>query len=284
MLGLITDRTQRNVYRKKELSAKGWAGMTTEERAEWLGDPFVTPGANLFATGVSYPNGVELKYYNDGIFATAIWEGAYLFSISIIGKASDYDNKIFTLSAEGFEPPAKIDLFWHDGNGYDYAGGTLLTAGSTIVDTITFPNINNREYLAAYMYVTQDTPVAAGKTVRFGKVMLENGVEKHEYTPYTEILPTLATKGAYNYSDFNRVERAVAEISDRASLGLETKTNWTMWDIPTETDMIRYLGNIVTIKGHFAIDINVPTSMNNFTYEHANNIELILSAAYESLT
>ena len=77
--------------------------------------------------------------------------------------------------------------------------------------------------------------------------------------------------------------RAVAEISDRAGLGLTTKTNWTMWDIPTETDMIRYLGNIDAIKGHYAINIDVPTSMNNFTYDQANNIELILSAAYESL-
>lgn len=287
MLGLITDRTQRNVYRRKELSAKGWAGMTTEERAEWLGDPFAATGANLFATGVSYPYGVELKYYNKEIIATAVWDGAYLFAISIIGKASDYENRIYTLSAEGFVSPAKIDLFWHDGNGYEYAGGTLLSAGSTIVDTITHPNINNREYLAAYIYVTQDTPVTAGKTVHFGKVMLEIGSAKHEYTPYTEILPTLATKGAYNYSDLNRVERAVAEISDRAELGLITKTNWTMWDIPTEAEMIRYLGNIEAIRlrfAHIARIPETPTTMNNFTYEQANNIELILSAAYESLT
>lgn len=284
MLGLITDRTQRNVYRRKELSAKGWAGMTSEERAEWSGDPFATTGANLFGVGISYPYGVELKYYNQEIVATAVWEGAYLFSISIIGKASDYENKIFTLSAEGFESPAKIDLFWHDGNGYDYAGGTLLRAGSTIVDTISFPNANNREYLAAYIYLSQDTPISAGKIVRFGKVMLELGVEKHEYTPYTEIIPTGATKGAYNYSDLNRVERAVAEISDRASLGLTTKTNWTMWDVPTEAEMSRYLGNIVAIKNHFKIATALPSSMNNFTYVHANNIELILSAAYESLT
>ena len=286
MLGLITDRTQRNVYRRKELSAKGWAGMTTEERAEWLGDPFATTGANLFGVGVSYPYGVELKYYNKEIVATAVWEGVYLFAISIVGKASDYENKIFTLSAEGFVSPAKIDLFWHDGNGYEYAGGTLLTAGSTIVDTITFPNANNREYLAAYMYLSQDTPISAGKVVRFGKVMLELGIEKHEYTPYTEIIPTIATKGAYNYSDLNRVERAVAEISDRAGLGLKTKTNWTMWEFPTEAEMNRYLGNIATIRTRLANGITIPETpitMNNFTYEHANNIELILSAAYESL-
>lgn len=287
MLGLITDRTQRNVYRRKELSAKGWAGMTTEERAEWLGNPFDATGANLFKSGEYYGTTVDLKYWNKEIVATAKVAGTYLYAISIIGKASDYENKIFTLSAEGFVSPAKIEIFWHDGNGYDYAGGTLLSAGSTIVDTLTFPNVNNREYLAAYMYVTQNTAVAVGKTVRFGKVMLENGIEKHEYMPYTEILPTLATKGAYNYSDFNRVERAVAEISDRAGFGLVTKTNWTMWDIPTEAEMTRYLGNVATIRQQLANRATVPeapTTMNNFTYEKANNIELILSAAYESLT
>lgn len=287
MLGLITDRTLRNVYRRKELSAKGWAGMTTEEKAEWLGNPFDTIGANLFATGVHYPNGVELKYYNKEIIATAVWEGAYLFAISIIGKASDYANRIYTLSAEGFVSPAKIDLFWHDGNGYEYAGGTLLSAGSTIVDTITFPNVNNREYLAAYIYLSQDTPIDAGKIVTFSNVMLEIGSEKHEFVPYTEVVPTTATKGAYNYADLNRVERAVAEISERAGLGLETKTNWTMWDLPTESDMSRYLSNISAIRTRFEGVTNIPeapTTMNNFTYEQANNIELILSLAYESLT
>ena len=283
MLGLITDRTQRNAYRRKELSAKGWSGMTTEERAEWLGNPLDAMGSNLFACGPNYSSSVELKYRNKEIVAIATVAGSYLYAISIIGKASDFNNKIFTLSAD-FAAPAKIEMFWHDANGIDWAGGTLLSTGSTLVDTISHPNVNNREYLAAYLYVTQDTAVEAGKSVTFSEVMLENGVEKHEYVPYTEILATDATKGAYNYSDLNRVERAVEEISERAGLNLTTKTNWAMWDLPTETDMSRYLGNISAIKGHFGINIALPASMNNFTYEYANNIELILSGAYESLT
>lgn len=282
MLGLITDRTQRNVYRRKELSSKGWLGMTSEERAEWLGNPLVATGANLFSYGTNYSSSVELKYRNKEIVAIAKVAGSYLYAISIIGKATDYNNKIFTLSAE-FTAPAKIEMFWHDGNGIDWAGGTLLATGSALVDTITYPNVNNREYLAAYLYVTQDAVVEAGKAITFGKVMLENGVTKHEYVPYAEILATDATKGAYNYSDLNRVERAVAEISDRAGLNLTTKTNWVMWDLPTETDMNRYLSNVMAIKEHFGINISLPTSMNNFTYEYANNIELILSRAYESL-
>ena len=116
--------------------------------------------------------------------------------------------------------------------------------------------------------------------------MLESGATRHPYVPYTEILPTLATKGAYNYSDLNRVERAVAEISDLAGLGLTTKTDWKMWDIPTASDMSRYLANIASIRALVADDTVpiAPASMNNLTYSEANNIELILSAAYASLT
>ena len=284
MLGLITDRNQINVYRRKELSNKGWANMTVEERAEWLGDPFATPGANLFGTGTYYHSGVELKYRTNEIIATSVWSGVYLFAVSIIGQASNFANRVLTLSAESFVAPAKIEIFWHDGNGYDYAGGTLLNPGSVTFDTSVFPNVNNREYLAAYFYMNTAESINAGNVVTFRNVMLEIGTEKHEYVPFAEILPTPATKGAYNYSDLNRVERAVAEIADRAGLTLMTKTYWTMWEIPSEADMSRYLGNINAIKAHFGINISAPESMSNLDYIGANNIELILSAAYESLT
>jgi hypothetical protein len=89
----------------------------------------------------------------------------------------------------------------------------------------------------------------------------------------------MATKGAYNYSDLNRVERAVAEISEIANLGLVTKTNWAMWDVPTVSDMSRYIENIRVIRTHYNINIDIPTTMNNLTYETANNIEKILLAA-----
>lgn len=282
MLGLITDRSQRNVYRRKELSNKGWANMTSEERAEWMGDPFIVTGANIFPPGPYDPRGAELKYRNEEIVATASYDGSYLYAISIIGEASNYANKVLTLSAE-FNALVKIDMFWHEGDYYDYAGGTLLSTGSVTFDTSDFPNVNNRKYLAAYIYVAMEESISAGTEVHFKHVMLEYGSTKHEYAPYTEILATTATMGAYNYSDLNRVERAVEEISDRTGLNLITKTNWTMWDLPTDTDMERYLGNITAIREHFGIEISIPTSMNNLTYEYANNIESVLSIAYESL-
>ena len=291
MLGLITDRTQRNVHRRKELSDKGWVGMTAEERIEWMGNPLTATGSNLFACGPFYSSSVNLKYRNNEIVATSTVAGIYLYAISIIGKASDYQNKVLTLSADSIVTSSggapQLALYWHDDYGYEYAGGTLLSAGSISVNTSEWPNSNNRAYLAVYVYVTTFETVGAGATVRFGRVMLENGNVKHEYVPYAEILTTEATKGAYNYSDLNRVERAVSEIADRKGLNLSTKTDWTMWDIPTEMEMNRYLSNIATIRRSLTNTVNLPvapTSMNNFTYEEANNIELILKAAYESLT
>jgi hypothetical protein len=56
-----------------------------------------------------------------------------------------------------------------------------------------------------------------------------------------------AALGAYNYTDLNRVESAVASISSTKNLGLVTKTNWSAWDAPTQSDMERYLGNVKTI-------------------------------------
>ena len=150
------------------------------------------------------------------------------------------------------------------------------------VDLSLWPNTAGRAYLALYVYVTTSETVTAGTTTRFVGVMFENGSVRHEYAPYTEILPTLATKGAYNYSDLNRVERAVSEISDLAGMGLVTQTDWGMWDIPTASDMTRYLNNIKAIKTRYNINIALPDSMNQLTYETANNIEKILLAAYQS--
>lgn len=97
---------------------------------------------------------------------------------------------------------------------------------------------------------------------------------------------TEAAMGAYNHIDLNRVESAVAELAGLLGLTLVTKTDWNVWDYPCQSEMERYLGNVVAIRN--ACDPNgnipgfppLPESMNNLTYEGANNIELTLSMAY----
>lgn len=284
---MIIDRTLYNVRRRHELSTKGWSAMTTDERKEWNGNPFDFEGANLMACGPFYSSVVELKYYRDEIVARTSSAGVYLYAISIIGNAPLYENKTFTLSVDGITAPSNVSpqiaLYWHDDNGFEYAGASLSDARSVVVNTAEFPNTNRRQSLALYVYVTTFAEAVAGDEVRYKGIMFEQGSTRHAYTPYTEVMATNTTKGAYNYSDLNRVERAVAEISDRAGLGLATKTDWTMWDVPTTSDMERYLGNIVQIRTHFSIETELPTSMSNLTYTYANNIEKILSAAYERI-
>lgn len=95
-----------------------------------------------------------------------------------------------------------------------------------------------------------------------------------------------AAKGAYNYTDLNRVETAVKELAGELGLSLTTKTNWTLWDVPTRSDMERYLGNVVAIRDACpgSLDFpSLPSSMNGLTYTSANSIEKVLTMVYEKL-
>lgn len=286
MQGLVTDRAQSNVLRLKELAAKGWAGMTADEQSEWLGSPLLGSAVNLLPYAPYYSSSITLKRTNDALIAVTSSAGSYLYAVLIVGNAADFVGKTMTLSADyigtadGGNP--QLALYWHDGNGFEFAGGSLSEAGNVTFST--GENTGNREYLAMYVYVTGENTVEAGAAARFRGVMLEFGAERHEYVPYAEILPNDTTKGAYNYSDLNRVERAVAELSDLYGLNLETKTDWGMWDVPTKSDMVRYITNIKKIR-QAALNPNgiaaAPDSMTGLNFSDANNIERILLAAHE---
>lgn len=285
MIGLITDREQENVLYRNKLATKGFSNMTADEQAEWLGDPMNTEGANLFSPGPYYSSAVTLRYLNDAIVANASQAGTYLYAISILGEAEKFAGQTLTLSVDsirvlgGGKP--QIALWWHDDSGYEFAGASMTESGS-ITFTVS-ENTGNRANLAAYIYVTTDASVEAGASVRFNGVMLEKGSTRHEYVPYTEVIPTTATKGAYNYSDLNRVERAVAEIAETLGISLATKTNWAMWDVPRSSDMERYLYNIKVLRNAISSDIELPENMNRLTYDVANNLESILVAIYEDM-
>lgn len=93
-----------------------------------------------------------------------------------------------------------------------------------------------------------------------------------------------AAKGAYNYSDLNRVESAVSQIAELFGLELTTKTDWNVWDIPTESDVTRYLENVMAIRNVVPYKVGIPTvpsSLRNLNYTTANNIEKILEIAYK---
>lgn len=91
-------------------------------------------------------------------------------------------------------------------------------------------------------------------------------------------------KGAYNYTDLNRVEMAVSYLKDYLAqygyvAGIGPLRTWTEKDVPTVSDMQRYLDNVRIIRSVlnvFPSTPQVPASMENFTFTKANQLERIL--------
>jgi len=116
-----------------------------------------------------------------------------------------------------------------------------------------------------------------------------------------------AQKGCYNASDLNRVERAVAYLTEQfnslpgtlaaylSSLGvapdsifavpysypiqLTMKTDWAITDIPSSAAMARYIYNVTALRNTITLPENtppLPVSMNDLTVTGANNLERVL--------
>lgn len=287
-MDLITDRTNEDVLRRNALARKGRAGMTEDELYEWYGHPMSKVGSNLFPPGPYYASSVTLEYLGDTIIVRGLdmglVVGQWTHAVSIIGEASFYERQTLTLTVDSVSGTGKaqIAFYWHDGNGADYAGGSLTGAGTTTF--VLTANPNKRTYLAAYVYLLtfQMQPISPSLYTEYHGVRLTRGEGQHEYVPYAEFLPTSATKGAYNYFDLNRVEKAVEEISSTLGLGLTTKTNWAMWDVPRVSDWVRYLNNVRVIKNVTGSSIALPVFEDEFTFSDANNIERILADAYKA--
>lgn len=120
-------------------------------------------------------------------------------------------------------------------------------------------------------------------------------------------------KGAYNYTDINRVEDAVDYMADELiavrlalkayaeALGVawdivfEPPYNsddyadivtyvWTDTDVPTKTDLERHLNNVKLLREALEYDTpKLPDSMSNLDYNGANAIEKALKSLYVAL-
>ena len=94
-----------------------------------------------------------------------------------------------------------------------------------------------------------------------------------------------ALKGAYNYTDMNRVESAVEYIAQRLSeagyfVAPDVKTSWTVKDQPTKEDMARYFSNVELLRSILPLYPTTPqspTTTKRMDYLVANAIEQILS-------
>ena len=91
-------------------------------------------------------------------------------------------------------------------------------------------------------------------------------------------------KGHYNASDLNRVGHVMEAIALLLSeygytVLVEPKTDWDISDIPTQSQMKKYLDDLAALRA--AIELppstpNTPADMHGLTWQEANDIERIL--------
>ena len=94
-----------------------------------------------------------------------------------------------------------------------------------------------------------------------------------------------ALKGAYNYTDLNRVEGAVEYVAGRLTeagyvVAPVVKKNWTRTDKPTLADLKRYIKNIADIRAAlatFETTPEAPTTGKRLNFQMANAMEQILT-------
>ena len=99
-------------------------------------------------------------------------------------------------------------------------------------------------------------------------------------------------KGCYNASDMNRVESAVAYVATRLRgfgyyVDPVVKTTWSIHEIPTLVDMVRYYGNVAELRKTitlYATTPEAPTVEQKLDYRRANALEQILKDIDELLT
>lgn len=91
-------------------------------------------------------------------------------------------------------------------------------------------------------------------------------------------------KGAYNFSDFNRVESAVEYVANRLTeagyvVVPIVKKNWAATDIPTLEDLKRYMKNVADIRfalATFQTTPEAPSTERKLDIHAANAMEQIL--------
>lgn len=96
--------------------------------------------------------------------------------------------------------------------------------------------------------------------------------------------PSNATflKGAYNYTDLNRIEEWCTHLSNILTnynypISIVTKTNWNMSDFPTTSEMGRIRSNVDALKKAYFSFTQIPVNLEYMTWQKANDIEKILS-------
>ena len=144
--------------------------------------------------------------------------------------------------------------------------------------------------------------------------IMQNGLSSLSSAERAEFMAGM--RGAYNYTDMNRVGNAVAYIASRmtalpgqlqayrqahgvaedsvydlpydpSAVSVSPKTDWSVSDIPTQTQIRTYLANISNLRSILTLPSGTPSppaNLNGMTYTIANNLERILYVIYQRFT
>lgn len=132
--------------------------------------------------------------------------------------------------------------------------------------------------LSDFNLITDRTQTDVDKYAELKAKYLQ-GMTAEERTEWETFL-----KGAYNYTDMNRVESAVEYVANRLTeagyvVTPIIKKNWSKTDKPTLTDLKRYMKNISDIRSAlatFETTPEAPTTEKRLSYQAANAMEQIL--------
>ena len=282
----ITDRSAAHVSRLKLLREKGWSNMTAEERDEWNG----VVGQNLFDQTVfgSRNNKISVSTSNDKITITALVDISTSVRSGIECDPFDYNlyidgNNRLTIGVDTITAPAgsvcDISLSRYKYNWTDFVSeyySPSLQSGGYV--TYTIDTSKGGHKLSIFV-----GGLSAGQSVVIRGFRINRGNRIYPYVPFGALGANDVARGAYNFTDFNRVEQSVAYLSDAFGLSLVTKTDWTADDIPNVNDFEnRYLYNVNKVCEKAGIN-GVTTTYAGFDYRAANEIEKALKSAEETL-
>lgn len=94
---------------------------------------------------------------------------------------------------------------------------------------------------------------------------------------YSDIANKTA-KAYYNANDFNRIESNCEILANLLNVNITVKTNWTMTDKPTTTQLQRIVNNVALLRQNYHVYANCPQNpqmpVNN--YNKANALERIM--------
>jgi hypothetical protein len=123
--------------------------------------------------------------------------------------------------------------------------------------------------------------------VRRARTLRSKGWEGMTQTEKDEWLAGL--KSAYNAKDLNRVGHNVEHLAGLLyghgyNVTVSPKTNWTVEDVPTQSQMATYLSNVQALSDGFYGTTPLPDTMDDLTVEGANNIERLLCEIERNIT